>query len=59
VVLALAVIFDFSSNEAHFIGDRINCFWSMFSLAVCLGMIFVCKWLAHAWLMKDEDYYDN
>ena len=61
VVLALAVIFDFfiERPEAHFIGDRIYGFWSMFGLAVCLGMIFVCKWLAHAWLMKDEDYYDN
>ena len=58
---ALAVIFDFfiERHEAHFLGDRIYGFWSMFGLACCLGMIFFCKWLAHAWLMKDEDYYDN
>ena len=43
----------------HFIGDRISCFWSLFGLIVCLGMIVLWKWLAHAWLERDEDYYDK
>jgi hypothetical protein len=45
--------------EVHFLGDRIHCFWSLFGLVVCLGMIVFWKWLAHAWLERDEDYYDK
>jgi hypothetical protein len=45
-------------HEVIFIGDRIYGFWSMFGLAVCLAMIVACKWLAHAFLERDEDYYD-
>ena len=46
-------------HEDIFVGDRIYCFWSMFGLAVSLLMIVVWKWLAHAWLERDEDYYDK
>ena len=46
-------------HAVHFPGDRISCFWSLFGLIVCLGMIVLWKWLAHAWLERDEDYYDN
>jgi len=46
-------------HVVHFIGDRISCFWSLFGLIVCLGMIVLWKWLAHAWLERDEDYYDK
>jgi hypothetical protein len=45
--------------EDIFVGDRIPCFWSMFGLVVSLLMIVVWKWLAHAWLERDEDYYDK
>lgn len=46
-------------HEVHFLGDRIYCFWSLFGLIICLGMIVFWKWLAHAWLERDEDYYDH
>lgn len=46
-------------QEAHFLGDRIPCFWSLFGLVVCLAMILVWKWLAHVWLERDEGYYDR
>jgi hypothetical protein len=46
-------------HEVHFLGDRIYCFWSLFGLVICLGMIVFWKWLAHAWLERDEDYYDH
>ena len=45
-------------HEDIFIGDRIYGFWSIFGLAVCLAMIVICKWLAHAFLERDEEYYD-
>jgi hypothetical protein len=25
----------------------------------CLGMIVICKGLAHVWLEKEENYYDK
>lgn len=61
LVLALAVILDFFvyRHGAHFVGDRIYGFWSIFGLAGCLAMIFACKWLSSVWLKKVEDYYDN
>lgn len=46
-------------HEAHFIGDRIYGFWSLFGLLVCLGMIVFWKWLAHTFLERDEEYYDH
>ncbi|NVN90257.1 MAG: hypothetical protein HXX11_06595 [Desulfuromonadales bacterium] len=60
ILLVLIPLLDFTVKrpEAHFFGDRIPCFWSLFGLAVCLMMIFVWKWLAHVWLERDETYYD-
>lgn len=46
-------------HQDVFIGDRINGFWSIFGLACCLAMIVVCKWAAHEFLERDEDYYDK
>lgn len=58
VIIPLVDIF-VARHEVHFIGDRIPCFWSIFGLVVCILMIVVWKWLAHAWLERDEDYYDR
>ena len=44
---------------AHFFGDSIMGFWSVFGIFGCLGMIVVCKGLSHVWLEKEEDYYDK
>lgn len=59
--MVFALIFDLfaKGHEDIFFGDRIYDFWSIFSLVVCIAMIVVCKWIAHAWLERDEDYYDN
>jgi glycopeptide antibiotics resistance protein len=60
-LLVLIPLYDLSveRHEAHFIGDRIIGFWSLFGLLVCLVMIVFWKWLAHSFLERDEDYYDN
>lgn len=60
-LLALIVIGDFllDRHEIHFFGDRISGFWSLFGLAVCIAMTYVCKGASHQWLGKDEDYYDR
>jgi hypothetical protein len=60
-VLAILPLIDLfvARHEVHFIGDRIPCFWSVFGLVVSILMIVVWKWLAHAWLERDEDYYDR
>jgi hypothetical protein len=59
--LGFAIVFDFFAerHQAHFWGDHIIGFWTMFALLGCLGMIVVFKGLANVWLMKGEDYYDN
>lgn len=61
MLLGLIFVCDFTveRHEAHFFGDRIYGFWSVFGLAICLAMIVFWKWLAHTWLERDEDYYDN
>lgn len=60
-LLALIVVWDFTleRHAVHFFGDRIYGFWSLFGLAVCIAMTYVCKGLSHTWLGKDEDYYDR
>ena len=61
IFLALFVVFDFYAvrHEPHFFGDTIIGFWSLFGVLGCLGMIVICKGIAHVWLEKEEDYYDK
>ncbi len=60
-VLALLVVVDFiiPRHEIHFFGDKIPGFWSLFGFIACILIIVISKWIGHAWLMKDEDYYDK
>jgi uncharacterized membrane protein len=60
-LLVLIVGNDFlvERHEVHFAGDRIYGFWSLFGLAVCIAMTYLCKGLSHTWLGKDENYYDD
>jgi hypothetical protein len=58
VLLPLCDLF-VERHESRFIGDRIYGFWSLFGLLVCLLMIVFWKWLAHSFLERDEEYYDN
>jgi len=59
VVMAAAIIFDIliPLREAHFFGDKIPVFWSVFGLVCCVLLIRIMKGIAHAVLMKKEDYY--
>jgi hypothetical protein len=59
VVMAAAIVFDIliPRHVAHFIGDKIPVFWSIFGLIGCILLIRIMKGLAHAVLMKKEDYY--
>lgn len=58
--LVAAVVWDTLAERAnpHFFGDDLFGFWSVFAFLGCLGMIVVCKGLAHTWLAKEEDYDD-
>lgn len=61
-ILGAVVLYDFTVHrpeEAHFAGDKIYGFWSIWGLVICLAMIIFWKWLAHGFLERDEDYYDN
>ena len=60
-LLVLIVIGDLfvERHEVHFFGEKIYGFWSLFGLAVCAAMTWLCKGLSHSWLGKDEDYYDR
>ena len=59
LLMAAAIGFDIliPRHEAHFFGDKIPGFWSVFGLICCILMIRIMKGIAHAWLMKKEDYY--
>ena len=59
LVMAAAIAFDIfiPRHEAHFFGDKIPVFWSVFGLICCILLIRIMKGLAHAVLMKKEDYY--
>jgi hypothetical protein len=58
-VMAVAMVFDIfiPRHVAHFIGDKIPVFWSVFGLVCCVLMIRIMKGISHAVLMKKEDYY--
>jgi hypothetical protein len=60
ILMAATIIFDIfiPRHEAHFFGDKIPGFWSVFGLVCCVLLIRVMKGLSHAVLMKKEDYYD-
>ncbi len=59
--LAVIVAADFlvPRHEAHFFGDTIPAFWSLFGLIVCLALVLSWKWLSRVWLEREEDYYDK
>jgi hypothetical protein len=59
--LAFTLVFDFFAerHQAHFWGDSVIGFWTLFGIFGCLGMIVVFKGLSHVWLVKGEDYYDE
>jgi hypothetical protein len=59
LLMAAAIVFDILNrpHEVHFFGDKIPAFWSVFGLVCCVLMIRIAKGIAHAWLMKKEDYY--
>ncbi len=46
-------------HEAHFFGDTIPGFWSIFGLLVCWALIFSWKGLSRILLEREEDYYDK
>ncbi|MBF0119753.1 MAG: hypothetical protein HQK79_13035 [Desulfobacterales bacterium] len=60
-LLIFIIVFDYFAERhaAHFFGDNIIGFWTIFGVFICLAMIIICKGLSHVWLMKGEDYYDN
>jgi len=61
-ILAAVVIFDIivtRPEEAHAFFDHIPGWWSGWGVVICLAMIIFWKWLAHSFLERDENYYDN
>jgi hypothetical protein len=58
-LMGLAVVFDLLAprHEAHFFGDHIPGFWSVFGFVGCLLLIKVSKGLAHTILSRREDFY--
>lgn len=48
-----------SRPAAHFFGDAIPLFWSVFGLAGCAVLAGACKWIAKKFLARDEGYYDG
>jgi hypothetical protein len=46
-------------HEAHFFGDTVPVFWTVFGLGCCLAMSFICKWISKHMIARSEDYYDG
>jgi len=63
LVMAAAVVFDILLPRHEAPHDPLMkivefpVFWSFFGLIGCILMIRIAKGVAHAWLMKKEDYY--
>ena len=59
-LMAATIVFDIflPRHEAHFFGDKIPGFWSLFGLVCCILLIKIMKGLSHTVLMRKEDYYD-
>lgn len=60
LLLVFIVISDFLIHREHvsFIWDAIPGFNSFYGLLSSILLIVFSKSLGHAWLMKEEDYYD-
>ena len=59
LVVVLFADFFVERHEAHFFGDRIYDFWSIFGLLVTLALILFWKWLSRVLLEREETYYDD
>ena len=60
IILAVVFISDFFVHRHHveFIWDKIPGWSAFYGFLSCIVLIIVSKALAHAWLYKEEDYYD-
>ena len=59
LILIFAIDFIIPRHEAHFIGDRIPGFWSLFGFVACILIIIISKWIGHLGIMQDENYYNE
>jgi hypothetical protein len=60
-ILGAVLLFDFTAERhaAHFFGDNVRGFWTLFGLLGCLGMTKFMKWIGHDVLMKPLDFYSR
>jgi hypothetical protein len=60
IVLAVAAGLDllfYHHIHIHFWWHRIPAFEVLYGLLGCLVLVLGAKWLGHAWLQRDADYY--
>jgi hypothetical protein len=59
-VLAAIVLCDLVlPRHGHYFIDRFRAYWTLFSIAGCFLLLKIGKGVAHMFLSRDEDYYDN
>jgi len=56
--ISIALGFFVSPHHPHFFWEKIPVFDAVFGFIGCIVIILGSKALGHAWLQKDEDYYD-
>jgi hypothetical protein len=58
--LVVLVLFDVAlpRHDAHYIIDKVWAFWTIFGIVGCFLLIKVGKGIAHAFLSKDEGFYE-
>ncbi len=58
--LVALVIFDvvLPRHDAHYMIDKVWAFWTIFGIVGCFLLIKIGKGIAHAFLSKDEGFYE-
>jgi hypothetical protein len=58
ILIVCLLGFVFPNRHPHFWWQKIPVYDAVFGFVGCIAIILFSKWLGHAWLMKDKDYYD-
>ena len=56
--IAVALPYVLPHGAHHGWWDSVPGWWAIYGAAGCAVIVVVSKWLGHAFLQKDEDWYD-
>ena len=47
------------AREGDYFWYNIPGYFAVFGFVGCIVIVLASKWIGHAWLQRDEDYYDD